>query len=383
MTTMVHAENGDTSNDLAAKQLTLGIQLLAKSSEATNRTVSPFSIHAALMLARMGAEGQTAEELDRLLLPSAYSPTLLERYHSLITSVSSKGDDVVARLANSIWLTDQATLQDRYRTDVKNMFSAEPYSINFTDSERARKTINSWVSDQTNSLIRDLIPRGAITPDTLLTLANALYFKAPWSQEFSKRATRDQDFWPSPTKSVKVPTMHLSGQQAYFENADWQSIQLWYLHDTYSFLLLVPKQKLTSEALTNALTARLVQEALQHQEHKRIDLALPRFKAQHSQELSRPLQELGIQRLFSGAADLSRIASIPMRVSVVQHESMVAVDEEGTEATAATAILMPRSAAVAPHTPVEVKADHPFAFIIFHHVSNVPLFIGVVGDPSV
>lgn len=382
ISSVVHAQSGDTSTkDLAAKQLSLGIQLLTESPQSANLTISSYSIHAGLMLARIGARGETAAQLDQLLLPHTYSSELLETYRTLNAQIVRTDNQSVVRFANSLWITNQSTLRDEYRAIVKNIFSVEPTTINFQALEHARKTINAWISERTSSLIPELIPQGSLTPETLLVLANALYFKAPWKQEFSTSATRDEDFWLTPTQSVKVSTMHLSGRHAYFENTEWQSIRLGYLDDSYSFLLLVPKQRISSLEIANSIGTKQIQEALRLPQYKRVNLALPRFRVRQSQDLCKVFHKIGLSRIFGTSADFSGIARMPMGISAVQHESIVSIDEKGTEAAAASAFVMARSAPPAAEVPIEVKADHPFAFIIFHTVSESPLFMGIVGDP--
>lgn len=375
-----HAE--PLANQITSKQLALGVTLLREHHEGANTVVSPFSIHAALMLARLGARGQTAQELDAALLPSPYSPELLTDYAALNRSVVSSQESTTISLANSLWLTDKGTFEPNYLRSSQEVFAAEPHSIDFTASESARKTINSWVSSKTNSLIPNLLPVGSISPETVSTLVNALYFKAAWLTAFTKENTTHEAFWVGPEIKTDVPTMFQSHNMGYFENDSWQAVHLPYRGNEYYFLLLLPKKKLTTSEILKRLTPSLVANAEKEQEFTKVNLHLPRFTIRESQNITQKLESVGLTTALSPKADFGGIASIPTIISAIQHESVVIVDENGTEAAAATAMVMEGSGFMPhPPKPKDVRADHPFLFALIHRDSGAPLFLGVVGDP--
>lgn len=369
-------------DDIPAKQRALGVQLLQTKSVEANTVLSPYSIHAALSLARLGAKGETAAELDSVLLPTPYSPEILNDYAALNTSIFAPREDVTVTQANSLWITTKASFRPAFLQAAERIFAATPQPIDFTSPEEARATINRWVSSKTNSLITKLLPPGSITPSTVSTLVNALYFKAPWSNLFQKESTKDAPFWIGPGQEPTVPLMYQSERAAYFENDSWQGVHLSYQRNEFHFLLLVPKDKLSTPDLLGQFSPTLLDDALTNTTFTKVNLHMPRFTIRQSQNITDKLLTTGLTKALSGSADYSGIASIPIAISRVQHEAVVIVDEYGTEAAAATAVAFAGSA-FSPHPPdpKEVRADHPFVFAIIHRDSRAPLFLGVVGDP--
>jgi serpin B len=376
------AQHESAIDDIVKKQTQLGISLLQKSQSGKNRAISPFSIHSGLMLARLGAQGETAKQLDGLLVSSPYSPQTLTAYASLQSQILTKNDETLVSLANSIWVTDQGKFTGEYTAAATQGFKAEARSIDFVQSERARLTINKWVSDQTRTLIPDLIPSGMITRDTVATLINALYFKAAWANPFRAANTKDEKFWIDPKTSVQLAMMHLTETFGYYEDKEWQGVILPYSPPLYNFLLLVPKRSLSSAEVAAQLTPEVITAASESLSSPKVKLALPRFTVRETQNLAESLKSLGCTLPFTTSADFSKMTSIGVAISAVQHESVVIVDEKGTEAAAATAVIMAKALAlINPEKPKEVTADKPFAFAILHGQTKAPLFLGVVADP--
>jgi serpin B len=376
------AQDDRIVSDLTQKQLALGVSLLQRSTSDKNRAISPYSIHSGLMLARIGAKGETARQLDSVLSAVPYSAEVLSTYSALNSKVLSSQEEVSVSLANSIWITDRGDFTPEFTRDTSAGFSAKSERIDFTQSEDARQTINSWVSEQTKKLIPNLIPSGAITKNTIATLVNALHFKASWRTPFSEKATKDEQFWITPTTPVMTSMMHTTESLGYFENKEWQGVQVEYVGAGYSYVVLVPKRRLSVGEVSSKLSAKLISEAHLSSTRARVTLSLPRHSIREAQDVATSLQGMGIKVPFSAEADFSGMTSEPTTISSVQHESVVIVDEKGTEAAAATAVLMMKTAAIInPEPPKEVKADRPFVFAIMHSETKAPLFLGIVGDP--
>lgn len=388
MTHDARAENSPATSAITASQLSLGVSLLKNDpSGATNLAVSPFSIHAALMLARMGANGETGEALDKVLGTAPYSPAVADAYKGLNAQVlhtgDKKGDETTVAIANSIWITSKGEFRKEFAAAVAAALSASAHSIDFSDPERARAEINSWVSQRTAGKIPSLLPAGVITTESISALVNALHFKAAWQDAFSVDGTMPNTFTLKPGSTKEVQMMQHLARFPYYENDAWKAAQLPYAGGEYSFLVLVPKAVLPSEQVVAGLSGELVQQTIEKAAVARVNLRLPRFTVRESQELSKSLTALGLGAIFSPKADFSGITALPLKISAVQHESFVAVDENGTEAAAATAAVFAKSAA--PFGQEEIKqlvADHPFAFAIVHNATQAPLFLGVVGDPQ-
>jgi serpin B len=376
------AQDEKVLSDLTEKQLSLGISLLQQSHGESNHTVSPYSIHSGLMLARVGAKGETARQLDAVLSSIPFSTAVAQSYAALNQKVLANADNLAVNLANSVWLADKGEFTPEFKKITTETLSAESCSIDFTQPEEARKTINAWVSEKTKKLIPDLIPSGVLTKDTIATLVNALHFKAAWRHPFQEKSTKDEDFWIKPTSSIKTPMMHSSESAVYFENKEWQAVNLDYAQGDYSYILLVPRQRLSTHQVAQALSPKLIREAHQSSSRAKVQLSLPRFSIRESQDLASSLQKLGVVVPFTKDADFSGMSPLPTVIGAVQHESVVIVDEKGTEAAAATAVIMMKlSAVINPEPLKEVRADRPFAFAIVHNETKATLFLGIVGDP--
>jgi serpin B len=183
------------------------------------------------------------------------------------------------------------------------------------------------------------------------------------------------------TKQVQM--MQHFTQMGYYENDAWQVAALPYSGGTYSFFVLLPKAKLTTAQVVDGLSEDLLRKAFENTANARVNLQLPRFSTRQSQELTKSLIALGLSEIFSPRADFSGITALAVKIEAVVHESLVVVDENGTEAAAATAVVFAKGAA--PFGQEELKelfANHPFAFAIVHNATNAPLFLGVVGDPQ-
>jgi serpin B len=364
------------------KQLELGVFLLKGAADkSANVTVSPYSIHSALMLLRLGARGTIATQIDKKLLPAPFSSKLQGVYGELNSKIAISNEDVTSRLANAVWLANGYPFEKDYLASSQRVFASEPRNVDFTASERARQTINEWVSSKTNALISQLIPQGMITKNTTCVLVNALYFKSAWLFPFVKEVTQDSAFWIDGTSQVKVPMMQSSHSLGYFEDQNWQAVYLPYKSHDFLFVVLLPKQKRSVDEVRRALTVDLFTRSFERSQFTKVELSLPRFKVRSSTGLLEQLQAYGLTELEKG--DYSSISPRNVgSVGAVIHEAVVSVDEEGTEAAAATAVMTLEGAnSLDPAEVKRVNVDRPFAFALVHRASLAPLFVGAVGDP--
>jgi serpin B len=369
-------------NEIARKQLDLGIFALKQGAQGgSNVTLSPYSIHAALMLLRLGAKGDVARQLDDKLLPQPLSPDEERVYADLNKEISVTNEKVQSTLANSVWLATGYPLTKSYLDLSTQIFSSEPRAVDFEKPEAARATINDWVSSKTNRLIPTLLAPGTVTSQTTCVLVNALYFKSAWLNPFDKVFTKEGEFWTSPTISVKTPLMWRSDTMGYFEDDAWQGVHLPYQAYDFLFVALVPKERRSVSEVVDSLSSELLGRAFEEPQFTKVNLSLPRFKARFGTELVGALEQYGLTKLRGG--DYSGISSRGVGgVDAVIHEAVVSVDEGGTEAAAATAVMMAKGAFMPnPPQPKEVRIDRPFVFALVHRSSKAPLFMGIVGDP--
>jgi serpin B len=364
---------------------------LYKQLAATEGNVffSPFSIDTALAMTSAGARGDTLAEMNKVLgLPDKGAH---ESRAALIRAIMTPPQDGELRdrfqleVASALWGQNQFAFDDSFLKTARTSYQAEAQSLDFGDSESARKTINDWVAKKTNDRIKDLIGPGAITTDTRLVLTNAVYFKGAWASQFSKDATSDQPFNVSADKTEKVPTMRQTERFSYAEDGTWQAVAMSYTGGPAQMIVLLPKTKDGLAKAEAALDAKSLTKLLGEMKGRKVDLWLPKFSFEFAATLRKPLEALGMKLAFDGdKADFSGMSTAQkLAITDVLHKAFVKVDEEGTEAAAATAVVMGvMSAAPQPEEVLELKVDHPFLVLIRHNQTGAILFMGRVANPK-
>jgi serpin B len=250
-----------------------------------------------------------------------------------------------------------------------------------TGAEAARKEINHWVEQQTRDKIRDILPAGSLTPLTRLVLANAIYFKGQWLKPFEKSATSNQPFHLTSTKQADVPLMHHFDDVRYAEDSDFQAVELPYSHGELAMVILLPRQIEGCGNLENRLNPDMLSGVLGRMRFQEVEISLPRFKLDSGFDLGDALSKLGMSDAFGPKSDFSGIdGTHELYVSGVFHKAWCEVNEQGTEAAAATVVPMPARAAI--KSPPVFRADHPFLFLIRDTRSGSLLFLGRLSDPA-
>lgn len=352
-----------------------------------NLFFSPYSISTALAMTMDGARGSTAVEMATTL-HLANDAAAKQSLAALYKRLNTPSDDFTLTTANRLWGMTGYPFQPAFLEDSKTYFGAGIQAVDFGNAQQSAATINAWVEDQTHHRITDLIPATVIIPQTRLILTNAIYFKAPWRSTFTAGATDKATFNVTPDKSTQVDMMHQQKQFAYAESSDpatpYQAVELGYSGSPLAMLIILPKagheaavEAALSKDLLETLTPRLTGRA--------VDVSLPKFKIESQFSLADVLKQLGITKVFSAAdADFSGISTAEgLYISKVIHKAYITVDEKGTEAAAATAIIMPNgSAMVRPEDLVTFTADHPFLFVIRDTQTGAVLFTGRVNNPS-
>jgi serpin B len=267
-------------------------------------------------------------------------------------------------------------------TLVDQSFRAEARAVDFAHAaDSARRTINRWVEDQTRDKIKDLLKPSLITPDTVVVLTSAIYFKGYWAQPFSAQATRDDDFRPAKGDPVRVKMMNQTARLPYFEAEAFQALELPYKDGSLAMVVLLPKQAEGLEAIEASLSVEKLDLWLAGLRPSRVKVSLPRFTSTVEAELKDVLTKLGMPLAFQGAADFSGITGArDFAISAVVHKAFVEVEEKGTEAAAATAVVGVRSSAIAAKEIV-FRADHPFLYLIRDTKSGSILFMGRLSRP--
>ncbi len=372
-----------------------------------NLCVSPYSIESALAMTFAGAEGETRTEMARVLhLPNDGAvPTSFSALQRSLEEMSAKTADLVKEskrfggpsepitlsIANRLFAQKGYNFREAFLSLVKQNYGAAFEPLDFvTDLAAATQHVNKWVADETRDRIRDLIPAGALNNMTRLVLANALYIKAPWADPFSDKTTHPEPFHVHGGAPVDVPMMRKTAEFGYVKRDGFTAVSLPYVGDDLQFLVLLPDDVNGLDALESKLTANVLAECAKL-EARDVDLHLPKFKLEPPTiALAKRFQTLGMKSAFDqprGSADFDRMAPRKpndyLYISQIFHKTFIAVDEKGTEAAAATAVVMMKATAIAgpKPQPIEVKVDHPFIYAIQHVPSGVCLFLGRVTDP--
>ncbi|MBU3941420.1 MAG: serpin family protein, partial [Nanoarchaeota archaeon] len=248
------------------------------------------------------------------------------------------------------------------------------------ETEKSRVTINNWVEEQTDNKIKDLIPRGAIDDSTRLVLTNAIYFKGDWVLQFDKKKTKEADFKISPEKTVKVDMMSLTGDKAKFNYAETEELQILempYEGDELSMLVILPRENLKS--IEDSINKEKLNELKSMLSERKVSVYIPKFKFETKYLMAKDLAEMGMPTAFSMNADLSGMTgNMDLFIDKVIHQAFVEVNEEGTEAAAATAVIVALKSSKSDY----FMADHPFMFIIQQKATGNILFMGRVVDPG-
>ena len=356
-------------------------------AEKGNLILSPYSISLALAMTYAGARGDTESQMT-----DALHFTLGQNSHpafnALDLGLAERGkpkdkdqNPMQLRIANAVWAEQTYPFQQDFLDTLALNYGAGVRLSDFINQfEPARKEINNWVEDQTEDKIKDLLAEGTVNTDTRMVLVNAIYFKADWLQQFEEASTRDSDFHLLGGSTVKVPTMHNDPFIPYAQGGGWQAVNLPYAGDTAAMTILLPAEG-NFEAFDSNLDSATLDSILASMQPASVAISLPKFSFTRDFVLADVLAGLGMPDAFTpGLADFSGMTGDrDLFISDVIHKAFVAVDEEGTEASAATAVIM--ETASAHLADVVFNADRPFIFIIRDTVSGQILFIGRVLNP--
>jgi serpin B len=388
----------------------LGLDLhrrLANTAAEANLCLSPYSIQCALAMTYAGADGATRAEMAKVLhYPEGdaihQSLPALNQALAGITARTTKqveeekrygggGEPVAFNLANRLYGQEGYRFEAPFLAQLKNVYTAPLEPIDFAKSAQATKHINDWVEKETRDRIKKLIGDGILDGGTRLVLVNAVYLKAPWADKFNDSATKPKPFHVAGKEPTEVPTMMRQARFGYAKRDGYSAVTIpYYGHDLH-FLVLVPDDVKGLAAVEKALTAGDLASCAKLPTKDLVILHLPKFKIEGgSVELGKELQALGMKTAFdhpAGSANFSKMAprtpSEYLFISQVIHKTFIALDEKGTEAAAATAVVMRAGSAAPaePPKPIEVKVDRPFLFAIQHRETGACLFLGRVTDP--
>ena len=377
-------------NELAAANTAFTVDLYSALPEEGNLFFSPLSIYMALAMTSAGARGDTLAQMEEAIHFPFSQEQLHPAFHALMSALENRqylpndrGEGFTLNLVNSIWaqkgyafLADFLdVLEGSYDTGVQFAdFAADPDAV--------RDAINMWVEEATHDRIVDLIPQGAITKETLLALVNAIYFNAPWAFPFDEQDTELGPFTLLDGTEVEVPLMHETELLGYAEGDQYQAVELDYNGNDLSMVVILPSSG-AFEAVNSRLSPAFISQLIGDLSRENVILTLPKFTVEWSDVLNDTLAGLGMPDAFnSSVADFSGIDGRRVfSIGAVIHKAFVSVDEAGTEAAAATAVIMVGSAPGYQPTYYEVNVDRPFLFFIRDKETQAILFFGRVVHP--
>jgi serpin B len=387
--TTEHADDAQAGSVVDRFGIDMYKRLAAEAPAPTNLVFSPASIAIALSMTRAGANGTTATEMDTVLHVSDQAG-LAHSMNALTSELATRSksvpipgaaaSEVQLSIANSLWAQNDITFQGAFLDLLASEYGAELNLVDYTSNpDAARVLINAWVDDATKHRIPELLAKGVLTADSRLTLVNAIYMKAPWQSSFAKTHTAPGPFTTAAGTTVQASMMTQSAHFAYSKGNGWQSVELPYIGGDLRMVIVLPNAGTALDVAVAALT----DTAATHQSVQ-VDLTLPKFDITTSVGLATVLSAMGMPTAFDkSTANFSGMtAEEKLFIGAVIHQANITVDEDGTEAAAATAVVMNTTSAVQPQTPVRFTVDRPFVFAIRDQATSAILFLGHIGDPT-
>ncbi|TAH20153.1 MAG: serpin family protein [Cytophagales bacterium] len=384
---------GQTAKDFASYSNQFGIRLyqeLIKGNPNKNIVFSPLCLSSALAMPYWGAKGKTAEQFEKAL-NLINDGNFQEKYAVFLKNLEKDSDDSQVKLANTIWIQKNFTIQDTYQNILTNTFKSKAQIVDFEKHKtEAENKINNWVKEQTKEKILQLIPPNSLPNTTRLVLTNTLYFNAQWLSTFEENFTKDDTFF-APNKEIKTAFMHQKEDFLYRESDNFVSIILIFKELQY-MTIIIPKESYQLSEIEKLLTPAFYQSNFAHKiddllgekaafKSTNILLSLPRFQMTNVLNMKEPLAQMGLKHAFDidGEADFSGITQdVPLVIDEVLHNTVINLNETGVEAASATAIMFLGRGGGS----IELKINRPFLFFISDGNTGSILFQGRFVNPE-
>jgi len=379
------AKADDNLQTMVKSNNAFGFDLYHKfKGERGNLFFSPYSISTALAMTYEGAKGQTAKEMQTVLHLPDDKQKIRSGFVNIYNELNKEGKSYKLTTANALWAQKDYPFINEYFKVVDEYYNGRVTNLDFkTDTENSRVTINNWIEDKTNDKIKDLIPVGMLSPMTRLVLTNAIYFRADWSDQFRAEDTRDGQFKLHSGQNVDVRMMHKTNHYNYGETNNLQILEMDYLGNDLSMLIILPKENNITQ-IENIFNKEKLDDWKNDMGKEKVRIALPKFKFKTKYFMTDTLKEMGMPTAFKwpGSDFTGMSPTNELYIDEVIHQTFVEVAEYGTEAAAATAVLMKAGAALQQEQPKIFNANHPFIFIIQQKDSGNILFMGRMSDPT-
>jgi serpin B len=345
---------------------------------------SPYSISTALAMTYAGAGDSTRRQMAETLHFMPDGQKLHPAFFAIQSQIRQEQEKgaLELRIANALWVEKNFLLSRTFTDLTGRYYEAALKTVDFAQArEKSRLAINAWVEEKTKNKIQELLKPGVLDSATRLVLTNAIYFKGSWAHRFKADRTKEEQFWTTPGAAVMAPMMNGQDEFGYLEDETLQALDMPYAGDSLSMVVLLPRAVDGLKGLEDMLSAEELTARLNGIRKREVRVCMPKFTMTVQFELAKTLGAMGMPEAFSESADFSGMTGgKDLFISAVAHKAFVEVNEEGTEAAAATGVAMRLTAAPAP--PPLFRADHPFIFLIRHKPSGSILFLGRVVNPS-
>jgi len=367
----------DQSNEFA---FNIFRQIVSNKKSEGNIMISPFSISSALSMTLNGASGETFNEMEQALsLNGKTIGEINDAYLKLVSEMVPVDERVTLDVANSVWVEKTFSVKEGFMQALEAYFDAEAKSFDINDPVASVEAINSWIAGKTNDKIKDML--SGLDDRTRLLLINAVYFNGKWKEKFDSGKTTDRPFHLSSGTSVNVPTMTNKITLSSFHKNSATVVDLPYGQGNYTMIIALPDEGTTPAGLASSLDAATWQEWQASLENAggEYQIYLPKFKYEYQRSLVTDLQNLGMKLAFTDIADFSNMADPGLKITDVLHKTFIATDEAGTEAAAATVVIV-GTTSVGPSPVIEI--NRPFLYFIREIYTGTIVFMGIVEDPS-
>lgn len=382
-TQMSQSSSPNLEQTLAATRTKFGFNLLSQLGQGeTNKNIfiSPSSVALALSMVYNGANGDTQQEIAQVLQAQGLSLEDFNQASKQLSESLQKADPKVKlAIANSLWLKQGFAFVPEFLANNQTYYQAKVTELDFADATKSLGVINGWVKENTNGKIEQIVD--SLRPDDVLFLINAIYFKGTWSQTFDAKLTEEKPFSLGDGKTKQVPLMQQKGEYVYYQNEEFQAVSLPYGNRRLSMYIFLPRENSSLDAFLGNLNADNWQQWVQKFRREEGRIEIPRFKLEYEAELTPALKALGINKAFTGNSDFSNMTKASVLISAVKHKTFVEVNEEGTEAAAATSIGI-RATSVRPSQPFNMVVNRPFFAAIRDNETGEILFMGAIVEPK-
>ncbi len=355
------------------------MKVLGSAGENENVMISPLSISYALSMTLNGADGATRDSMLKALRMNGITPDEInDSYKNLTGALLSVDKRVLISIANSVWVEKNFTVKKSFTDILTNYYDAESRSFDINDAAAPDK-INVWIEDKTNGLIKEMIDK--LEDNTVMLLINAIYFKGKWKSQFDKSKTAEMPFYKSGGSHVDVPMMKQKNDFRVHEGDGFVVAEFPYGQGNFVMDIIIPNDQSSFNNTLAMVSDENYTSWINQMRSRETDLSFPRFKYGFKKKLKDILTDMGMGIAFTDNADFSNITDLyDLLINDVAHQSFIETNEEGTEAAAATVVEIGLTSA--PPTPLVLKLDHPFIYIIRETTTNTIIFMGKVADPS-